>query len=941
MEIRLDVLREAGSFPRVERYEWSGATASIYRLVDNALVLFAVMQVGTFASEDDALGLQLTADLAPFEADILFNEYAGTTGAEGGADIKGQPKPWAFGRCQNAEGVFIDQIDNVWQVSGYGPVSAIPMVYERGAAFGASNFVDDYATYTALVAANIPEGRWGTCLAQGMFRLGAPPAGVVTADVDGDTTTGFLRRTGAIIKEIARRLNLAARMDTASLDALDAAVPWNVNYYIGQQITLLDFARQVARPCNAVAGVGLDGRLIAPRVAFGVEQMTLDAQGRQMPPVLGMARRNTQPPYKRIQFGAARSWRVHTFDEVAFIADLIERGLYNALQIYREGDLIESADKSRWVYINAAASSGNAPPVWPTTSNAFWDNIAPPISVAIAPANSNLVQFSRMEGDRGWEMAFNPSGLAFNEIYGEFAGLRFFTTLFTATAAGQIGVIAQEPAPLAAFPVASGGRLSVQSRILAQGTSSWLFSATWVRSDGTRTQATVASGAGTINTLGFQQAFLDVPSDSPPVVGGYLDLVGESAGAGVMQLAFVEPMVASAAPGQTGHPSYTPGPNAVDGALPNNLITIDGTGLLNGIGTGTGTRVSNNAITIDGTGLLNGIGTGTGTSVSNGAITIDGTGLINGIGTGTGTSVNNGRNLLRGALTDLPATGDFTGQQFSASNTGDVRRWSGAAWVAVADITTAISGASLMLLDYTSADVLINSLPSSEMYALTARGGSAFTSGVSWSAVVTQGTFSGTAPTITGTGTAQLDINSGLASPEATIRITATVGGLSYPPFLVTVRKVIAPAIPASSGAFASDSTFTAFSTTSFAAITDVLTVVLPTEVTVATLTASSLTLRTANTNTPTGETNCEFKWQRESSPGTWTDVGAVATSSPHPGVIDDGDGFRFRQLGSVTCNRSATGLGAGSTQTFRMVARVSGGNTRSITMAGTASVQG
>jgi hypothetical protein len=264
-----------------------------------------------------------------------------------------------------------------------------------------------------------------------------------------------------------------------------------------------------------------------------------------------------------------------------------------------------------------------------------------------------------------------------------------------------------------------------------------------------------------------------------------------------------------------------------------------------------------------------------------------------------------------------------------------------------ADVTAAVSGASLMLLDYSSADVLITPLPSSQIYALTARRGSALTSGVSWSAVVTQGTFSGTAPSIT--GSAQLSINSGLASPEAVIRVTATVAMLAYPPFLVTVRKVVAPAIPASVGAFASDSTFTAFGTTSFAAITDVLTVVLPAGGTAATLTASSLALRTEDTIAPAGATNCEFKWQRESSPGTWTDVGAVATSNPHPSVIEffaadaltTDDPIEVNDPGSVTCNRSATGLGAGSTQSFRMVARVSGGNLRFITVAGTASVQG
>lgn len=378
MEVRLDVLARTGLFPRLLQFDWAGAKVTLYRMVAGAPVTLAEMQVERFAIEDFRLALSLIVDTEPFAADVLSLTYAGTSGAEGGVNIKGQVKPWVFGRAQNVEAAFIDQIDNVFQVSGYGPVSAIPAIYERGASFGPS--VGNFANYAALVAASIPPGRWGTCLAQGLFRLGAPPAGVITCDVDGDTTTGFLRRTGAIITEIARRLGLSAKLDDASVGALDAAVPRNINIVINEQVSFIDLIRRMVAPCNAVAGLGLDGRLITPRVAFGVEALTLDAQGRQLPPVLGMARQNTRPPYKRIQLGAAQSWRVHTFDEIAFFADLIERGIYSGAETYREGNIVESADKSRWIYSNPVASSGNPPPIWPSTGNAFWSNLAPPLN---------------------------------------------------------------------------------------------------------------------------------------------------------------------------------------------------------------------------------------------------------------------------------------------------------------------------------------------------------------------------------------------------------------------------------------------------------------------------------------------------------------------------------------------------------------------------------
>lgn len=440
IEVRLDVLVRSRQFPRVLCYDWAGAKVTLYRLVDGLPVTLAEMKVEQFAVEDYRLALALAIDAEPFQADVLSNTYAGTTGAEGGADLAGRVKPWVFGRARNVEPVFIDQIDNVFQVSGYGPVAAISAIYERGASFGAS--VGDFASYAALVAADITEGRWGTCLAEGMFRLGAPPAGVITCDVDGDNTGGFLRRTGAVIKEVARRLDLSHAVNAASLDALDEAVPYDINLVLTEQTSLLDLARRLVAPCNAVAGLNFDGRLIAPRVAIGVPEFTLDAQGRQMPPVLGMARQNTSPPYKRIQIGAARSWRVHTLDEIAFFADLVERGLYDAAAIYREGNIVASVDKSRWLYINDTPGSGNAPPTWPTTSNAYWDNLEPPASEDPAVSNASIT----INGDGEIEGIGTGAGTPVNNGRVVLEGLanarpargNFVGQLFSATDTGEV-----------------------------------------------------------------------------------------------------------------------------------------------------------------------------------------------------------------------------------------------------------------------------------------------------------------------------------------------------------------------------------------------------------------------------------------------------------------------------------------------------------------------
>ena len=352
--------------PEIARFVWTNAVVElIHWQPDDAKQVFTG-KVRSAGSSGFDLELALQVDDAPFDADVLTKEYAGTTGTEGHADLKGIPKPWLFGRCLNIEPVPIDLIDNVFQLSAYGPVAAIEAVYERGASFGASQ--GDFASYAALVAANIAEGQWGTCLAEGLFRLGAPAAGVITTDAIGDASNGTPRRTGAVIDRIADELGLGDRLDLASLVSLDGAVPYNIGLYLTEQTSLLDLAHRLALPCNAVAGVDWNARLFVSRVVLGSPQLTLDAQGTSLPSVTDMTEQGVSPPFKRIVMGAERAWRVHTFDEIAFAAQLIELGPYDANTEYREGNIVAMPSGSRYLYVSQ--TPGNT--AEPGTDNTVW-----------------------------------------------------------------------------------------------------------------------------------------------------------------------------------------------------------------------------------------------------------------------------------------------------------------------------------------------------------------------------------------------------------------------------------------------------------------------------------------------------------------------------------------------------------------------------------------
>jgi hypothetical protein len=121
--------------------------------------------------------------------------------------------------------------------------------------------------------------------------------------------------------------------------------------------------------------------------------------------------------------------------------------------------------------------------------------------------------------------------------------------------------------------------------------------------------------------------------------------------------------------------------------------------------------------------------------------------------------------------------------------------------------------------------------------------------------------------------------------------------------------------------------------------ITRDLVITLPSAATQATLTAAALQLR-LNNSAPEGASTIEMKWQRETAPAVWSDVGAVATSAPNPFVEETFDPPLFVQTaGSITCNRTETGLTGGSQQKFRLVARVSAGNVRAVSTTGTAAI--
>jgi hypothetical protein len=235
-----------------------------------------------------------------------------------------------------------------------------------------------------------------------------------------------------------------------------------------------------------------------------------------------------------------------------------------------------------------ADSASIAPAVASAATTAQWPNVTGtgrPADNATntAPPNANRVRFSRMEGNQGYGVLFNPSSLANVVDYGEFQGLRFFKTTATATAAGQQISIGNAPSSAPAFKLTPGERVSVQARVEVAGVAAanYVFVLWGFEVDGV-TQGVIASVSGGVTYIGggVVSFFADVPAWARQ---GRLELYGYSSGAGSYQVAISEPMVSGAIAGQTLHAAFTPGPNSFDGADVTAQNTAFDTARVNGV----------------------------------------------------------------------------------------------------------------------------------------------------------------------------------------------------------------------------------------------------------------------------------------------------------------------------------------------------------------------
>lgn len=295
---------------------------------DFALSDFGLIFDGTAEGiefDDDVIRVALRDQQSFFEKPIQETTYLGTGGLEGGEALEGKPKPVTFGRVHRIEPVPVDPANLVYQVHD-GPISGVVAVYDKGVPL-------------TKVAAPPGPGQFSEDTTAGTLTLGTSPAGVVTADVDGDANGGYVSTVATVIRRIVTtRGGLADPEDLAvdSFAALDAANAAIVGIHARDEIALQAILDGLADSIGAHygfdrAGLFRVGRIEAPSpiaVATYSEQEIIE-----------ISRRPTARPIWRQRIGyKPYGTTLSGTDSAAALSDLVRADISEPYRVVEEQD---------------------------------------------------------------------------------------------------------------------------------------------------------------------------------------------------------------------------------------------------------------------------------------------------------------------------------------------------------------------------------------------------------------------------------------------------------------------------------------------------------------------------------------------------------------------------------------------------------------------------
>lgn len=312
---------------------WDGRPIDFYEGAPGAaFAAFARRYRGTcdgIVWDETGITVRLRDPQLRMDQPIQTRLYAGTGGLEGGAELAGVVKPLAFGFCENVAGIPVDPANLVYHLHD-GAIKSVAAVRDKGVALAASL---DHADYAALVAATIAAGSYATCLAEGLVRLGASPAGLVTVDLEGDNSNGvYVADSAGIVARIAsQRLPAADRfgdpdgLDSNALAAFTALQPAEIGFVVQSPASAGAVADEIMAAAGGVWFVAFDGRLAVARLDLPSASPAATLKRHRF----GALERRGAVPRWRTRIGYRRMWSVQSKDDLAGAVSEEKRALYS------------------------------------------------------------------------------------------------------------------------------------------------------------------------------------------------------------------------------------------------------------------------------------------------------------------------------------------------------------------------------------------------------------------------------------------------------------------------------------------------------------------------------------------------------------------------------------------------------------------------------------
>ena len=291
------------------RYDWDGALLEIY-IGESGTALSQYRQIfagtaGPIERDGNIAKVVLRGPEAALETNILTNEYLGTGGAEGDANLTGNVKPKAFGKCFNIAPVLIDSAYQIYQFHD-GAAAAVHGVYENGYPI-ASSAKATVTTYSALANLTLTVGEYAIAPAAGMIRLGGQPRGKVTADITGANGTTIASIVKALLTQFGAVYN------TTSLNA------WNQewNLYLTDQMSVGDAVRSAFDGQGFLFPDSL-GRFRACNF-YGTAKtpIALRDDRSSLPLVNSVKQLPSASPAYGVRVGHTRTWAIHSASEIS------------------------------------------------------------------------------------------------------------------------------------------------------------------------------------------------------------------------------------------------------------------------------------------------------------------------------------------------------------------------------------------------------------------------------------------------------------------------------------------------------------------------------------------------------------------------------------------------------------------------------------------------